>query len=557
MIGVFQPSPLNPEQFTSREILVGSEVASQEFSRALIRFAPAGSSVGFIVADSACGTVQHQVARFHQNHPAPHPSVFPIGLRQIAQEDGSSRFAILHNPNAPQLDQTAYIRSNFSKRIYPLTCVTHGLSRQSLLHDFYVRLLVTPTLACDSVICTSRAAQTAFQNILDDVAEKLRREDVILPNHGVRTDIIPLGVDADIYKPRDKVDCRILLGLPPTATIVLYFGRIDHMAKADLNPLLIALRDAVTKGCQDLHLVIAGANAASPDAVLSAAHRLRIAERVSLRFEPTVVEAPLYYGAADIFVAMSDTLQESFGLSPLEAMASGLPVIASNWSGYKDTVRHEETGFLITTSWGKCDSDFNQLSPIEEWKNINFGIAQTVVADVGELSYFLTLLANSSELRAKMGDAAREHILKQYSWPIVIQKHFALWQFLSHVASELTEPQRSYQSLQTSFYENFKGHASRQLSGTEVVQLTESGRKTRRGEDLLMHAESTQFLRHSTIMKIFKMLRLVSLFRQKITLSELCQRLTTPTESNKQIYTHTLFLLKYGYLETLSKSPQV
>ena len=54
--------------------------------------------------------------------------------------------------------------------------------------------------------------------------------------------------------------------------------------------------------------------------------------------------------AADVFVSPSDNIQETFGLAVLEAMASGLPVVASDWDGYRDLVADGETGFLVPTA---------------------------------------------------------------------------------------------------------------------------------------------------------------------------------------------------------------
>ena len=56
--------------------------------------------------------------------------------------------------------------------------------------------------------------------------------------------------------------------------------------------------------------------------------------------------------AADVFISLVDNIQETFGITPLEAMASGLPVVVSDWDGYRHTVRDGEEGFLIPTLGG-------------------------------------------------------------------------------------------------------------------------------------------------------------------------------------------------------------
>src|SRR6516164_998135 len=51
--------------------------------------------------------------------------------------------------------------------------------------------------------------------------------------------------------------------------------------------------------------------------------------------------------AADIFASLSDNIQETFGLVIVEAMASGLPIVASDWDGYRDLVTDGESGYLV------------------------------------------------------------------------------------------------------------------------------------------------------------------------------------------------------------------
>ena len=55
--------------------------------------------------------------------------------------------------------------------------------------------------------------------------------------------------------------------------------------------------------------------------------------------------------AADLAVSLVDNTQETFGLSVAEAMAACLPVVASNWNGYRDLIRQGVDGFLVPSRW--------------------------------------------------------------------------------------------------------------------------------------------------------------------------------------------------------------
>ena len=61
------------------------------------------------------------------------------------------------------------------------------------------------------------------------------------------------------------------------------------------------------------------------------------------------------WAAADIFYSLVDNPQETFGLTPVEAMAAGIPVIVSDWDGYRYTVTDGLEGFLIPTTGSHPD----------------------------------------------------------------------------------------------------------------------------------------------------------------------------------------------------------
>src|SRR5207302_4451634 len=70
-----------------------------------------------------------------------------------------------------------------------------------------------------------------------------------------------------------------------------------------------------------------------------------VAERVTFVGRRDRNELAAYYSAADVFV--STPWYEPFGITPVEAMACGTPVVGSNVGGIKFTVRDNETGYLV------------------------------------------------------------------------------------------------------------------------------------------------------------------------------------------------------------------
>ena len=109
-----------------------------------------------------------------------------------------------------------------------------------------------------------------------------------------------------------------------------------------------------------------------------------------------------------MFVSPSDSIQETFGLSVIEAMASGLPVVASDWDGYRDLVEDGRTGFLVpTTTVAGATATATARLLIGELNYDHFlaECSQATAVDIAGMGAALTRLVSEGDLRLGMGAA--------------------------------------------------------------------------------------------------------------------------------------------------------
>ncbi len=155
------------------------------------------------------------------------------------------------------------------------------------------------------------------------------------------------GIDtARFSPPADKTAARIALGLPTDKAIVGCFGRIRRQKGTDL--FVEAMIDLLPTR-PDWIAIIAG-RATGKYAGFEAALKKRVAatglsDRILFVGEHTNI--PDWYRALDLFVAPQRW--EGFGLTPLEAMATGVPVVATNVGAFSELIvtGREETGVII------------------------------------------------------------------------------------------------------------------------------------------------------------------------------------------------------------------
>jgi glycosyltransferase involved in cell wall biosynthesis len=151
--------------------------------------------------------------------------------------------------------------------------------------------------------------------------------------------------------PIDRRVARAVLGLDPDARILLQLGRVVPRKGMDVG--IRALRHLRTDYGMQAQLLIVGGESERPDprhtpelGRLSAlAVEEGVADRVIFVGRRGRNELKYYYSAGDVFI--STPWYEPFGLTPIESMACGTPVIGSRVGGIKYTVRDGETGYLV------------------------------------------------------------------------------------------------------------------------------------------------------------------------------------------------------------------
>ena len=162
--------------------------------------------------------------------------------------------------------------------------------------------------------------------------------------------IIPCGFDPAEFWQIDKTSARITLGLPDEP-LLLQLGRL--VPRKGVDTVIRGFGRLVRQHNITARLLIVGGESEEPDprftpeiGRLSAlADSEGVAERVTFVGRKRRELLKYYYSAADIF--LTTPLYEPFGITPLEAMACGTPVIGSNVGGVKFTVKDGETGYLV------------------------------------------------------------------------------------------------------------------------------------------------------------------------------------------------------------------
>lgn len=206
--------------------------------------------------------------------------------------------------------------------------------------------------------------------------------------------VIPNGIPVDEYTPNPEIRAqfRAAHGVEPDAVVVVHVGRFVALK----NHALLLKAFAQLRSERPLYLWLVGDGELLP-AMQQLAQELGIAERV--RFWGIREDVSAILNAADIFTLPSQ--HEGNPMSLMEAMAAGLPVVASRVGGVPELVGEGKTGILVPPDAVPC------------------------------LQQALQTLVHHSELRLQMGQAARQHAVERFDIRQTVRLYEALYDQLN------------------------------------------------------------------------------------------------------------------------------
>jgi D-inositol-3-phosphate glycosyltransferase len=215
-----------------------------------------------------------------------------------------------------------------------------------------------------------------------------------------KIEMIPSAVNTEIFRPVVHAEARRFVGLEPDDFVIVYVGRM--LPRKDVRNVVHAFAH-LRRLCAEMQpsalpkikLLLVGGETPEPDPIATPeigvlqhlVADLGIAEYVRFVGKRQQDTLRYYYSAGD--VAVTTPWYEPFGLTPLEGMACGRPVIGSAVGGITYTLADGVTGFLVPPR------------------------------DPQALAMRLYQLLQKPELRIQMGQAARQRVEQHFTWPIV------------------------------------------------------------------------------------------------------------------------------------------
>jgi glycosyltransferase involved in cell wall biosynthesis len=344
---------------------------------------------------------------------------------------------VLYYP-APLVPTEFWRRVPFGGAAWALCGITHTTATKGVMQSVF-DMRSAPQQPWDAVICTSQAVQASLRRLMELAEEHLARRfpGGVMPARPLLP-VIPLGVTCDDFRPDKAAGAalRARLGIGPDDFAAICIARLTPDEKFDPLPVFLAMELAAQEraafGGGRLHLILCGQFREDvwSGIFAEAARRLMPSCGYHLLDGGDAAERKATLSGGDAFLFPIDNVQETFGLAPVEAMATGLPVIVSDWDGMKDTVT-SDVGFRVPTEMPRAGLatyiSNRHLGGTDNYMQYLSQITAMTSVDVRALSRAIVTLASDPDLRARMGLAAAARARTLFDWQVVIPQMQALW----------------------------------------------------------------------------------------------------------------------------------
>jgi glycosyltransferase involved in cell wall biosynthesis len=504
----------------------GFDVFLEGFSRALITRSEHGP---VLLPQEALASFLAQPPEWFehaQNRIEPVPALHPRAL--------VDRERLLLLSVGPEMLQYAWMRADAGRPDWPITAILHSPQPIPRIRYLFTNHLMGTLGPHDALVCPTEAAREAVKATYAAVPASLRSTADI----PMQLPVIPMGVDVADWSRQSREASRQALGLPSDPPILLWFGRLAPGDRGEMLPFLRTLAPCVER--HGAHLVIAGDDTSHRIAgtLRELAAELGYGERLTVLPDVSQAAKHLLFAAADIFLALSDSMHEGFPLTIAEAMASGLPVIATDWAGHREWVKDGITGRLVPT-YLPTDPSFGLIT-------LYSGTAQEnrwELSTATDLPAFIAAtndLLGSPEAAKRMGEQARRFAGMTFDWGVVIAQYDALWN--EQLARSAAMPRQSTVFPQASFSKVFSSYPTRFLQGSDLLVVPQDAPT----EELLPALGHHQHFRRDLLAEVVKVCRESP---HGSTLSEIVAGISAAGARTADVERHVGRLLKHGFLQ--------
>ncbi|MDA0998229.1 MAG: glycosyltransferase, partial [Proteobacteria bacterium] len=355
----------------------------------------------------------------------------------------------------PAVAPLAWRRRTLGQRRYSIVGEITDLGAGAT-HRALGELLVAPLQPWDALIFPSKTVKAAAERLLEQHAAYLAYRFGGNPKPDGLHFVIPPGIETSKYA--DTADSRVMrsgvrrrLGIRDDDLCVLSTGNFAFHERAHPTPLYLALEAAARRTGVRIHLLQAG---------WFQTERIERAYRNAVRDYAPAINAIFLDGreadirervwfAADAYAAFDDSVRHGLDTELCEAMAAGLPVVASDWGANRDVVRAGQEGYLIPSWLPLAESGGDlalapeiQIAGGDEGRADTFmsgTLSQMTALDLRAAAEAFEALAGNPERRRSMGEAARKRARETYDWPLIIRRHQALWAQLRMIRADAAE----------------------------------------------------------------------------------------------------------------------